>query len=721
MADRSASPLLTVDPEGVAWITFADPDRKLNVLDEGVMKRLAGHIDELASGAMGERVRAVVFFSGKTDSFMAGADVDAIRGIQGPSDGEEKARIGQEIYSKLAALPLPTVAAIHGICLGGGLELALACDHRLASSHPKTRLGLPEVQLGILPGWGGTTRLPRLVGLQASLDMLLTGKQVRAESARRSGLVDAVLPPEGFRDAARRFAVQVAEGAAPAHRRKARLFTRLLDGTGPGQRLVMRAARKQVMKQTRGHYPAPLKILDVLKEALRLPVERALQVEARAFGELVATPAHRNLLHVFGLREDAKKVERRLPDGSASPVNRMGVLGAGVMGGGIAQLAASSGIHVRMKDIRDDAISGGLRHARQLFETQVKRRRMTRQEAEVQMGRISGALDYQGFGGLDLVVEAVVERMDVKKAVLAETESKVRPDTILATNTSSLSVDEMAAVLERPEHFCGMHFFNPVHRMPLVEVIRGERTSPGTLATVHALTLRMGKVPVICRDGPGFLVNRILGPYLNEAGHLVTEGVAIQDVDRAATEFGMPMGPVRLLDEVGIDVARHAGETMHRAFGERMAPSPILERLSGGDRLGKKNGRGFYQYSDGRDAGVDDSVYEDLQLDVPTPDTLPQEDIRRRLVLVMINEAARILEDGIVDRAADVDLGMIMGTGFPPFRGGLLRFADDQHPRSVLERLWEMEGKYGMRFTPAPLLVELARDNRGFYDAFGGA
>jgi len=719
MAERSPSPLLTVDPEGVAWITFADPDRKMNVLDEGVMRRLSEHVRELAEGSRGDRVRAVVVYSGKPDTFMAGADVDAIAAIEGPTDGEAKARMGQEIFQALGRLSVPTVAAIHGICLGGGLELSLACRYRVASSSPKTRLGFPEVQLGLLPGWGGTTLLPRLVGLRASLDLILTGKQVRASSALRTGLVDAVLPPEGFREGVRRFALQAADGELPARRRPG-IAGRLLDGTGLGRRFVLSAARKRVLKQTGGHYPAPLRILDVLRQGPSLPMDRALALEARAFGELCATAAHRSLLHVFHLRERARKPERVLPGATPRPVDRLGVLGAGVMGGGIAQLAAFNGVHVRMKDIRDDAVAGGLRHARELFEKQVKRHRMTRQEMELHMGRITGTLDFEGFSGLDLVVEAVVERMDVKKAVLSETEGRVGPTCVLATNTSSLSVDEMATALEHPERFCGMHFFNPVHRMPLVEVIRGSRTGPDALATVLQLAVRMGKVPVVCNDGPGFLVNRILGPYLNEAGYLLTEGVPIQEVDRAATEFGMPMGPVRLLDEVGIDVARHAGETLHQAFGERMAPSPILERLAETDRLGKKNGKGFYLYEDGRDKGVDESVYGDLQLPTPGGSQVPREDIRLRLVLVMINEAARILEDGIVKEAGEVDLGMIMGTGFPPFRGGLLRFADEQHPRAILEKLWELEGTLGARFTPAPLLVELARDNRGFYDAFGG-
>ncbi|MDT8341563.1 MAG: 3-hydroxyacyl-CoA dehydrogenase NAD-binding domain-containing protein, partial [Longimicrobiales bacterium] len=504
----------------------------------------------------------------------------------------------------------------------------------------------------------------------------------------------------------------------PPPRRRPGLADRLLDGTGPGRRVVLRAARKRVLKQTGDHYPAPQKILQVVGRGMSLSVASALAEEARAFGELTTTAAHRSLLHVFRLRERARKVERVLPEARPRSVARMGVLGAGVMGGGIAQLAAHNGIHVRMKDIRDEAVAGGLRHARDLFQKQVERRRLTRQEADVRMGRITGSLDYRGFEALDLVVEAVVERVEVKRAVLAETEARVGEACVLATNTSSLSVDGMAEALARPGRFCGMHFFNPVHRMPLVEVIRGSGTEPEVLATVMALAVRMGKVPVLCGDGPGFLVNRILGPYLNEAGHLLTEGASTAEVDRAATRFGMPMGPVRLLDEVGIDVARHAGETLHTAFGERMAPSPVLERLEGSDRLGRKNGRGFYRYRDGRAEGPDETVYGELGLAAPGGGAVAEEEIRHRLVLSMINEAARVLQDGIVASAADVDVGMIMGTGFPPFRGGLLRFADEEHPRSLVERLWELEGRFGARFSPAPLLTELARDNRLFYDAF---
>lgn len=708
----AASPILTVDADGIAWVTFADPARSMNVLDEGVMARLTRHVQALASRS-GE-VRAVIFWSGKSDSFIAGADIEAIAKIEGPQDAEEKSRLGQEVFAAIERLPMPTICAVHGICLGGGFELALACTHRIASTDDRTKFGLPEVQLGLLPGWGGTTRLPRLVGLQAALDLILTGRQIRAAKAERIGFLTRTYPAEGFRASARRFALETLAMPPGASRSKPSLRDRLLEGNVIGRRVVFRTARGTVMKQTNGHYPAPLRILEVLQDTFPGPLEAAFEREAHAFGELAASAVHGHLLHLFQLREAAKK----LPGIDVEPrtVDRLGVLGAGVMGGGVAQLAAARDLEVRMRDIRDDAVTGGLAHARGLFQKRVERRRMKQGEADRKMELIVGGLDLHLVANTDLLVEAVVERMDVKKQVLAEVEGVMRSDAVITTNTSSLSVEEMSQALERPERFCGLHFFNPVDRMPLIEIIRSSRTSDQTIATAHALVLRLGKVPVVCADGPGFLVNRILGPYLNEAGHLVSECVPIEKIDRVAVDFGMPMGPVRLLDEVGIDIARHAGETLHEAFGERMAPSPILQRLSSSERLGKKTGFGFYRYEGGKEKGVDETVYAELGVTPSTP--LDPDEIRRRLVLVMVNEAARILEEGIVGSAAEVDLGMIMGTGFPPFRGGLMRFADEQHPRTLLERLRDLEARHGARFAPAPALIRAAEENRLFYELF---
>jgi 3-hydroxyacyl-CoA dehydrogenase/enoyl-CoA hydratase/3-hydroxybutyryl-CoA epimerase len=619
-------------------------------------------------------------------------------------------------------MPAPTVAAIHGVCVGGGVELALACGHRIVSDSAKTTLHLPEVQLGILPAWGGTTRLPRLIGQQAALDMLLTGKRVDAKKSKRIGLAADIFPAEQFADKTRAFALAVAGGAPVGARRKRGPLSRALDGTAPGRRLVLRLARNKVLETTGGHYPAPLRILDVLGATLGRSLSESLAAEARAAAELVVSPVCKNLVHVFHMRERARRGKRFANDeGTAREVRRLGVLGAGVMGGGIGQLAAYNDIRVYMKDIRHDAVSGGLQHARSLFDKAVGRRKLTRLEAQRHMELLAGGLDYHGLRAADVVVEAIVEKMEVKRAVLREAEGYLREDCIMATNTSSLSVDEMATALQRPERFCGMHFFNPVHRMPLVEVVRGAKTSDETVATVYALSLRLGKVPVVVRDGPGFLVNRILGPYLNEAGFLLGDGATIADIDRVAKEFGMPMGPLRLIDEVGIDVSGHAGAALHAALGERLTPSPVLLALGATDRLGRKGGRGFYSYEGGREKGIDETVYEALASALPAARPMVDEEIRERLVMAMINEAARLLEDGIVTAAEDVDLAMIMGTGFPPFRGGLLRFADSVHPRGLLDTAKELHDRHGDRFTPAPVLVSLAADDERFYDAFPAA
>ncbi len=719
---RSASPTFEVDSSGIGWIVFDDPDRKMNVLTEEVMLAFDAALEAAGEAARAGTLRVLVVRSGKRDSFIAGADVEVIGSVEDPVEAEHAIRIGQGIYNRLAALEVPTIAAIHGVCMGGGVEMALACDHRIVSDSKKTRLALPEVQLGILPAWGGTTRLPRLIGLQAALDMLLTGKRLDPKRALRKGLASAVVPADLFVETVASMAVDIAEGRTPWKARKASLRDRLLDGTGPGRNIVLRTARKKVMETTGGHYPAPLRILDLLSDHAGGSIEASLAEEARSGGELLVSPVCKNLVHVFHMREAARK-STGLPaghDGQPAEVDQMGVLGAGVMGGGVAQLAASKGIGVYMKDIDHAAVSGGLRHARGLFDARVKRRRMHRREADQAFEKISGGLEYHGLSGADLVVEAIVERMDIKKAVLKETEGYVSPSCVLATNTSSLSVTEMATALDRPERFCGMHFFNPVHRMPLVEVIRGSATSDEAIATVYQTALDMGKVPVVVGDGPGFLVNRILGPYLNEAGYLLADIRSIEFIDRVAKDFGMPMGPLRLIDEVGIDVSGHAGAALHAALGDRMTPSPVLGTLGDTGRLGRKGGSGFYRYEGDKEVGVDETVYDALGIERgPTQGSeAARREIRERLTLAMINEAARILDDGIVAAAPDVDLGMIMGTGFPPFRGGLLRFADTLHPRGIVDRLRELHDAHGERFRPAPGIERLAADDLTFYEAY---
>ncbi len=723
----SPSPTFKIDADAIGWITFDDPTRSLNVLSEPVMKRFAETIDEARTAARDARVRAVVI-RGKDKSFIAGADIEVIGRVENPDLAEAQIRLGQAIFSNVTALPVPTVAAVHGLCVGGGVEMSLSCDYRVLSDSERTTMSLPEVQLGILPAWGGTTRLPRLIGLQAALDMLLTGKRVRASKAKRIGLASAVVPAPIFQEAVRDFTLGlIGEKGAPRTRKRS-FVQRALDDTPPGRRVVLHTARKKVLQQTGGHYPAPLAILDILGQTLSKSVEEGLAAEAREAASLLVGAVCKNLVHVFHMREASRK-GTGLPTGSSAEprsISKVGVLGAGVMGGGIAHLAASRGIESWMKDIEHEAVTGGLQHARGLFDKAVKRRRMNVREATQAMESISGGVEYHGLSGSDVVVEAIVEKMEVKKAVLAELEDHVSADCIIATNTSSLSVEEMASALSRPERFCGMHFFNPVHRMPLVEVIRAPGTSDEAVATIYRLALDLGKVPVVVGDGPGFLVNRILGPYLNEAGFLLSDGASIEMIDRVAKRFGMPMGPLRLVDEVGIDVSSHAGASLHGALGDRLTPAPALLELGRTGRLGKKGGLGFYRYEDGKDKGIDDSIYAELP-SVPTPGaseagTIAGADgervVRRRLVLAMINEAARILGDGIAASAADVDLAMIMGTGFPPFRGGLLRFADTLHPRGLVDRLEQLAEVHGERFTPAPTLVRLALKDQTLYTAF---
>ena len=715
--DAGASPRLSVEEDGIAHLVFDAPDRSANILTSGTMQRLAEILRGLREACAGGEVRGVLVSSRKP-TFIVGADIGELAAVRGGDAAEAVARVGHEIFLELEELPVPTVAAIHGACMGGGTELALACDYRVASDHPKTRIGLPEVRLGILPAWGGTTRLPRLVGLRSALEPLLSARPLRGSEAKRIGLVDDLLPHPGFPEHAARFLRERIPRPPSRPRRRATLADRLLVGTPPARRLVLRAARRRVIRKTGGHYPAPLRILDVLGRSVGRPPARGFEAERRAARDLIGSPVSRNLIHLFHLQQRARKGLRRVSEEPPAGIGGIGVVGAGTMGGAIAQLAASRGHPVQLVDIRREAVSGGLARARSLFDSAVRTRRMTPRQAARGMERIRGSLDYTGFGTLDLVIEAVAERISVKREVLGKLEAAVGGTCLLATNTSSLSVSEMARGLTRPERFLGMHFFNPVHRMPLVEIVRGPRTDGSAVAAAYALSLAMGKLPVVVGDSPGFLVNRILAPYLNEAGHLLGEGASIGAVDRAATAFGMAMGPLRLIDEVGIEVAARAGENLRAAHGERLAQADALARLGAAGRRGRKGGSGFYRYRRGREAGPDPGAYEAVGTAGRSGPGPPPEVVRDRLLLPMVNEAARALSEGVTPSARDLDLAMITGAGFPAFRGGLLRHADREGLPAVVRRLQELERSSGSRFAPAALLSRLAEEGRGFHDAF---
>jgi 3-hydroxyacyl-CoA dehydrogenase/enoyl-CoA hydratase/3-hydroxybutyryl-CoA epimerase len=486
-----------------------------------------------------------------------------------------------------------------------------------------------------------------------------------------------------------------------------------LEGNPIGRRLVLAKAREKVLKETRGHYPAPLEALEVVVEGYGKPVAVGLEAEARHIGNVFGGPVQRNLLWIFFQTEQIKK-ETGAGDARPRTVSRMGVLGAGVMGGGIAQLAADKGIPARMKDIDPKALAGGFAAAARVWNEAVEKRRLTPREMDAKMALVSGTLDYSGFARCDVTVEAVVEKLAVKRAVLKEWEAAVPPEAIFASNTSTLPIREIAAGAAEAGRVVGMHFFNPVHRMPLVEVIRGERTSDETVATVFDLARRLGKTPVVVRDSPGFLVNRVLAPYLSEAVRLIKEGCRIEDVDRIMTDFGMPVGPLALLDDVGLDVAVKAGETLQAAFPDRMKASGD-EALVAAGRLGRKSGKGFYDYDGGKRRGPSREAYKALGVEPAGEPPLNHETIEARLVLPMVNEAVFCLEEGVVPSPAKLDLAMIFGTGFPPFRGGLLRHADAVGLDHVVAWLKELADRFGARFRPAETLPEMAEAGQRFY------
>lgn len=708
-------------PDGLGWLVIDLPGQKVNILTGAVLEQIDRALDQAADRS---DLRGLVVISGKPGTFIAGADVSEIGGIATAEAGEEAARRGQSILHRFGGLGKPTLAAIDGVCLGGGLELALACDFRLATLAPETKLGLPEVKLGIIPGFGGTQRLPRLIGLTPALDMILTGRNVDAAKAERLGLVDQAVPGPQLRAHAAAWLLHAVEKSRHGHpwsrlrpRRKRPTSVRLM--AWPGFRaLTFRAARRRLDHMLKGDYPAPYAALEAINASRLRSLEAGLAVEAKQIGPLLVSPTCKNLTWLFGANNEARR-DGAVTDAAGRPiagrsVQRAAVLGAGVMGGGIAHLMAEQGIPVRLKDVNDKALLKGMQAASDLVQAQRRRRRIDRREAERRMARIAPTLAWDGFGGLDIVVEAVVEDLNIKRAVLAEVEARVPESCVFATNTSSLPIAEIAKEARHPGRVVGLHFFNPVHRMPLVEVIAGPASSPEAVAAAHALARRLGKTPVVVKDTPGFLVNRILTAYLAEALKMFVEGTDPLKLDDALEHFGMPMGPFALLDQIGLDTALKASRAIE-AVNEKYLPRvSVLPALVDKGRLGVKNGRGFYRYSRrGKKKGFDHAVLKLVERHGPGESNW--EEIQARLYLPMVNEAVRCLNAGVARTPADVDLGMVMGTGFPPFRGGPLRNADIFGLPAVVERMNRLAEKHGERLAPHPALVEMALGGRRFY------
>ncbi len=698
------------DADGIATIRFDTPGEKVNLLTEKSLELLAQILDRLEAPPGRESLRGVLLTSGKPGTFLAGADVKAFVEVAGTGDARlaaSKAAAGQALFSRLAGLPVPTLAAINGACLGGGLEMALACTARIAADSLEVKLGLPEVKLGLIPGWGGTQRLPRLLGASRALGLILTGRNLTAHQAKRVGLVDAVVPAEGIEAAARAELLNLISGRRPRRPRKA-----FLDSNAATRALVFRRARKKALEQTRGHYPAPLAAIDTVRYGLGRGLREGLAREAQVVGELMVGAASRNLVGLFL----AGRASASQPDspGKPAPIERIGVLGAGTMGGGIAAVSALSGIPVRLKDVSAEALARGMAQVHRLAEDRARKRLLPAHEVLRRRALVAPTVDSSGFSRCDLVIEAVVEDLDIKRQVVRQVEELTRPETIVATNTSSLSVAEIARGSSRPGRILGLHFFNPVEKMPLVELVRTAATDPSAVEAALRFARRIGKTPVLVRDTPGFIVNRILSPYLSLAMMMLgSSGRAgqVRVIDQAMERFGLPMGPFELLDRIGIDVALKVSGVLEAAFASRpgwAGDGRLLGAMVRAGLVGAKVGRGFYRH-DAR-KGRPRALSPELQGLLPSVKDgsgrgapRGREEIATILVDSMVNEAAHLLGEGAVERPDVIDLAMVFGTGFPPFRGGPLRHADAVGRDRIAARI-EARG-----VPPARLLLEEGR------------
>ena len=700
--------------DGIAVVSIDLPGESQNVLNRALMEEAVQCADALEKD---DGLTGVIFISGKPGSFIAGADIEMLRSCATAAEVTELARSGQAFMDRIAAFRVPVVAAINGSCLGGGLELALACQGRVCTDHRKTALGVPEVMLGLLPGSGGTQRLPRQVGLQAALDMALTGKQIPPAKAKRMGLVDDVVPETILEDAAIKRVQQLQSERGGSGRRRSWTDT-LLEGNPIGRRIVFDQARKQAQKRSRGNYPALPRIIECIETGINQGMEKGLELEAKRFGELAMTPQARQLMNIYFATTAMKKDSGTDADAEPRPVNRVAVLGAGLMGAGIAFVTTNKAeLPVRLKDVKVEGLNKGMQHINGEIQARVKRRSLTAFEGDVQLNRVTPTLDYSGFGGIDMAIEAVFEDLDLKHRMIQDVESNAHDQTIFASNTSSIPITQVAEGAQRPQNVIGMHYFSPVEKMPLLEVIATEHTSPEVIATTVDVGRKQGKTVIVVKDGAGFYVNRILAPYINEACHMLSEGVPIDRIDETLLNFGFPVGPFALLDEVGLDVTAKVAPILHDAFGDRMKPVAEAQKMLDDGRYGKKSQKGFYKYGGKKKKGgkeVDDSVYTLLGVD--PSNQASTDDIIDRTVLLMVNEAARCSDEGVIRTLRDGDIGAIFGIGFPPFRGGPFRYMDARGIEATVERLRDLQGKHGERFAPAPILERMAGSGETFHD-----
>ncbi|WP_162062652.1 fatty acid oxidation complex subunit alpha FadJ [Vibrio taketomensis] len=695
---------LSVDEQNIAWLCVDVPNEKMNTLQAAFAEDMEQVFAEISQQK--DQIKGLILHSGKPDNFVAGADVRMLDACQSEQEAQALAAKGQEMFQQLADLPFPVVAAIHGPCLGGGLELALACDYRVCTDDDKTRIGLPEVQLGLLPGSGGTQRLPRLIGLLPSLDLILTGKQLRAKKAKKLGVVDACVPHTILLDVAKEFANKSTKAKHSSSTKE-----KLLAQTGLGRKVIFEQAAKKTEQKARGNYPATKAILDVIRFGLEKGLKKGLEYEAQRFGELVMTPESKALRSIFFATTEMKKEH----GGDAEPltVKRVGVLGGGLMGAGIAHVSvAKAKLPVRVKDVSNDGVLNALKYNYKLFDKQRKRRILSKAQLQAKMNQISGGVDFTTFNQLDVVIEAVFEDLSLKQQMVADIEQNAKLETIFATNTSSLPISQIAEKAQRPENVVGLHYFSPVEKMPLVEVIPHDGTSEQTVSTVVELARKQGKTPIVVKDQAGFYVNRILAPYMNEAANVLLTGEPIEQLDNALLNAGFPVGPITLLDEVGVDIGAKIMPILVKELGDRFQGPDVFDTLLNDGRKGRKSGKGFYTYK-GKDKQVDKSVYSLLNLKPEAK--LAEAEIAMRCILPMLNEAVRCLDEGIIRSPRDGDIGAIFGIGFPPFLGGPFRYMDQIGIPKLVEMMNQHASKYGERFAPCDGLLTRASVGESFY------
>ncbi|HEV3142312.1 MAG TPA: 3-hydroxyacyl-CoA dehydrogenase NAD-binding domain-containing protein [Gemmataceae bacterium] len=703
---------LDIHDKRIAVITFDMPGSRANTLGQAVLGEFEAIVAQLAKR---NDLQGLILQSGKPGMFIAGADLKEL-GAADPEHPEVSRKLilrGLAMIASIEALPFPTVALIDGPCMGGGTEVALGFDQRIAGTNPKTEIGLPEVKVGLIPGWGGTQRLPRLVGPSLAMEIILPGESVKAKRAQEIGLVYDVVPSDKlFAEGIRLLEDLNANGEWKEIREKKKQPVGLSEEQG---QFMFGVARAMIMDKTKGQLPAPLKALEAVEKGCNRTLDEGLKIETDLVVPLAGSPISKNLIAVFFMNQRLQK-DTGIADASIQPkqASRVGILGAGIMGAGIAAAHARKGIPVALLDSVPQALQKGIGGIAAGFQKLAEKGRMKPDDVTAAMTRVAAGAKLSDVADCDVVIEAIVENEKAKTALYKELEPLLKPDAILASNTSTISITRMAKSLSKPERFCGMHFFNPVERMPLVEIIRGEKTNDQTVVTLVALAKQVGKTPIVVKDGPGFLVNRVLFPYLDEALQLLLVGAEPRELDKAALAFGMPMGPITLYDVVGLDTSVFAGRVMHAAFPERVHESKLLEDLVAAGRLGQKSGAGFYRYAKGLKGEDDPAVAPILAKHRKETRKIAPEEITERLFLPMLTEATRVLEEGLVRDPTDVDMGLILGIGFPPQRGGILRWGDSVGAANILKTLAKYE-KLGGCFKPTESIKKLAASGKRMF------